>query len=333
MRSILAGMVGLLVPLAALAQEPQAKARTNVQQTGEIWMGQKVVLVVELLAPGYFVGTASFSLPKIQEVLIFPPVGSPVVSSEEIDGTSYTVQRHELMLFPQVEGTVTVPACEVRIEFKRNPLDKVPVKQSVMTQVATFKAMRPPGTRPGQIVITSRDLEVEESWKPEPGTTAKVGDAFVRTLKWTAGDVTGMAFPPFKPAPIHGLGLYAGDPIVADSSPRGSFHGERTDSVTYVCKTGGHFEIPPLAVTWWDPGAKQLKKIAFKAHAFDVPMPPTPPVPPGSRLEGLWREHGRQVIGGVVGVLFLVIGLRVFGAKAKRFARRMMPRHLPSLNP
>ena len=192
---------------------------------------------------------------------------------------------------------------------------------------------RPPGTRPGQLVITSRDLKVEESWKPEPANNAKVGDAFVRTLQWTAGDVTGMAFPPLKPAPIRGLGTYAAEPVVADTEDRGSLHGARTDQVTYVCKTGGHFEIPPLAVTWWDPEAKELRKVAFKAHTFDVPMPPAPPVPPGARVERAWREHGSEVIVGSVGVLFLSLALRVFGARLTGFLKRLFPRHLPSLNP
>ena len=333
MKMILSCVIGLLVPLLAAEQDPRAMARTSLKQEGEIWLGQKVVMVVELLAPGYFSGTASYNLPKVPGVLIVPPIGSPMVSTEDVGGVSYTVQRHELMLFSQVEGNVTVPSCDVRLEYKRSPLDHDAVQQSVKTQEVTFKVARPPGTQPGQLVITSRDLKVEESWKPEPATNAKVGDAFVRTLQWTAGDVTGMAFPPFRPTPIHGLGIYSADPVVEDSSPRGTLHGERTDTVTYVCKTGGHFEIPPLSVTWWNPESKELEKVAFKEHAFDVPMPPPPPVTPQAWLKRGWREHGTQVITGAVGVVLLSLALRVFGARVTGFLKRLLPRHLPSLNP
>ena len=333
MKTILSCLIALLLPLVSVAQEPQAMARTSIKQEGEIWLGQKVVLVVDLLAPGYFSGTPSFDLPKIPGTVIIPPVGSPVVSTEDIGGVSYTTQRHEVLLFSQVEGSVTVPACEVRLEFKRSPLDHDPVQQAVKTQEVTFKVARPPGTQPGQLVITSRELQVEESWKPEPGPHAKMGDAFVRTLKWTAGDVTGMAFPPFKPAPIHGLGIYTADPVVEDSSPRGSLHGERIDTVTYVCKSGGHFEIPPLSVTWWDPEAKQLKKIAFKAHAFEVPIPPPPPETPRAWLKRTWRDHHALITGGAVGALLLPLALRIFGARVTGYLKRLLPRHLPSLNP
>jgi hypothetical protein len=290
------------------------------------------VIVVVLLVPGFFSGVASYDLPKIPGTVIIPPVGSPVVSTEDIGGVSYTAQRHELLLFSQVEGTVTVPVCEVRLAFKRSPLDAAPVQQEVKTQEVAFEVMRPPGTQAGQIVITSRDLQVEESWKPEPGANAKMGDAFVRRLKWTAGDVTGMDFPPFKPAPIHGLGIYTADPVVVDSSLRGSLQGERSDSVTYVCKSGGQFEIPPLSVTWWDPAAEQLKKIAFKAHAFEVPVPPPLSVTPQAWLKRTWREHGPGIIAGAVGVLLLLLALRLFGARVTGFLKRLLPRHLPSLN-
>jgi hypothetical protein len=322
-----------LLPLVAAAQEPKALARTSIRQQDEIWLGRKVVMVVDLLVPGYFSGVASYDLPKIPGTVIIPPVGSPIVSTEDIGGVSYTVQCHELMIFSQVEGTVTVPACEVRLAFKRSPLDQNPVQQAVKTQEVSFKVSRPPGIQPGQLVITSRDLKVEESWNPELGANAKMGDAFVRTLKWTAGDVTGMAFPPFKPAPIHGLGIYTAEPIVVDTEDRGTLRGQRSDSITYVCKTGGHFEIPPLSVTWWDPEAKQLKKITFKAHRFEVPMPPPPPVTPKVWLTRAWREHGSQVIAGVVGAVLLSLALCIFRARVTGFLKRLLPRRLPSLNP
>ncbi|RYD64966.1 MAG: hypothetical protein EOP83_08455, partial [Verrucomicrobiaceae bacterium] len=246
---------------------------------------------------------------------------------------SYTIQRHELMLYSQVEGTATVPACEVRVQFKRSPLDHDAVEEAVKTQAVSFKAMRPPGTQPGQTIITSADLKVEETWKPEPGANAKVGDAFVRTLKWSASDLTGMAFPPFRPAPIRGLGIYPGEPVVEDTEDRGTLSGGRTDTATYVCKTGGHFEIPPLSVTWWNPEAKELKKIAFKAHAFDVPMPPPPPVTPQAWLKREWREHGALVIGLAVASLLSGVTVHLFKDVIVRFLKRLRPRHLPPLNP
>ena len=61
--------------------------------------------------------------------------------------------------------------------------------------------------------------------------------------------------------------------------------------------------------------------------------PPPPPVKPRAWLRQAWREHGTQVIAGVVGVLLLLLALRVFRARVTGFLKRLLPRHLPSLNP
>ncbi|MCC6491567.1 MAG: hypothetical protein IT424_00935, partial [Pirellulales bacterium] len=59
-------------------------------------IGQKGTLVVELLAPGYFSGAPAFDLPNISGAVLVPPTGSPVISSQDVDGASYTAQRHEV---------------------------------------------------------------------------------------------------------------------------------------------------------------------------------------------------------------------------------------------
>src|SRR5262245_28106181 len=48
--------------LGSLAAQ-EAKVRTSLATTGDLWVGQKVVVVVEVLAPGYFASAVSFDLP------------------------------------------------------------------------------------------------------------------------------------------------------------------------------------------------------------------------------------------------------------------------------
>ena len=55
----------LLVTLGATggaAQEP--KVRASIETKGELWVGQRVTLLVDLLAPGFFSGAAAFDLPN-----------------------------------------------------------------------------------------------------------------------------------------------------------------------------------------------------------------------------------------------------------------------------
>lgn len=315
------------------AADPAPQVRAKFEDSGEIWVGQRVTLVVELLAPGYFAGSPFFDLPGISGCLIFPPAGSPVVSSEQIDGASYTVQRHELMIFPKREGEISIPAFAVRFEFKRNPLDQQTVPATVKTPPLKLKVARPPGMPAGAELVSSRDLTVTESWKPQPQTNAKTGDAFVRTLSWSASDLPGMAFPPFKPEPIAGLGIYQADPLVEDHEERGELQGRRQDRITYVCKAGGHITIPALTLRWWDPEAKTVKQAHFPARQLDIAAPPPPPVPLQTRIAIFFREHRLAlscVLGGLVAVALL---LRYAREPLRWFIKRLFPRHLSPLNP
>lgn len=315
------------------AADPAPQVRAKLGGSGEAWVGQKVSLVVELLAPGYFAGSPFFEVPGVPGCLIFPPTGSPVVSTEQIGEVTYTVQRHELMIFPQREGEIGIPAFAVRFEFKRNPLDQQTVQATVSTAALQLKVTRPPGMPADVALVSSRDLAVTETWHPEPQRNAKTGDAFVRTLIWSASDLPGMAFPPFKPEPIAGLGIYQADPVVEDHEERGELLGRRQDRMTYVCKAGGHIVIPALTLRWWDPEAKTVKQADFPARQIDVAAPPPPPLPLHVRISRFLRHH-RLALGGTLGAMILA-------ALSLRFARQpllwlwmhLFPRHLSPLNP
>ncbi|MES2438096.1 MAG: BatD family protein [Verrucomicrobiota bacterium] len=336
MKSFLSFFI-VLIPFsisgAAWGDEPPSKVRISMDRSGEIWVGQRVPLVVELLASGYFSGSPVFDLPRVPGLLILPPAGSPSVGSEDIGGTTYTVQRHELMVFSSGAGTISIPPFKVRFGFKHQPLDHDSVEAEVSTESITFTARQPPGSDAEETLITSGDLAVTESWKPEPGKQVKAGDAFVRTIVWTASDVPGMAFPPFDPGHIEGLGIYPRDPAVYDTSDRGTLRGQRGDTVTYVCKTGGHFVIPAQHIRWWDPVEKQMKQTDFPERTFDVTAPPVPPVKLSVRITRMLRDHWLVISGSLVIFSLAAVGVFLAWESIVRFFKLLLPRHLAPLNP
>jgi len=214
-----------LMPCVALAQD--AKVRASLADKGDCWVGERVTLVVELLAPGYFAGAPSFDLPDPPGVLLVPPVGSPTLGSEEIDGTTYTVQRHELSVFARRAGAQTIPPLTVRFRFERQPLDKETVPASVRTEPLSLTAKAPHGAEGLGGIISARGLTAVESWTPAEPKKAKAGDAFTRTVTYAAPDVPAMAFPPFPIARVDGLGAYPKPPEVLDHSERD--HREQPD--------------------------------------------------------------------------------------------------------
>lgn len=273
--SYLAVLVMMLLS-CCMAGAQEVKVRAALEDKGEVWAGQRVVLAVDLLAPGYFAGTAAFDLPEVPGLVLAPPEGSPVVSSETgADGTAYTVQRHEVSIFARRGGELVIPAFSVRFGYKRQALDKEEVAATVKTEPVTLSVKVPPGAEKLGGIISARGLVVTEQWKPEPGKTpVKAGDAFTRTIDFTAPDVPAMAFPPFPAGKIDGVGIYQKDPVVLDRENRGSLTGERRDTITYVCQRPGEFTIPATRVTWFDLDGETLRTIDFPERKLIVAANP-----------------------------------------------------------
>lgn len=268
-RTIAAFWIGLVALLTASAQEPRVRARLQVPDP--LWTGQKVTLVVELLAPGYFSSAASFDLPNPPGLLLLAPADHPLVSGETIGGTYYTIQRHELAVYPATAGEHAIPPFRVRFSYKQAPLDHDSVTAAVMTPSLSLDVTAPPGAEGLGQVISARNLRVVEEWKPATGKTpVQVGDAFTRIITFSAPDVPAMMFPPFPAAKIDGLGVYPQSPTVIDRTDRGTRQAERRDTVAYVCQRPGRFTVPAVRLTWFDLDAQKLQTIDLPAHTWEV---------------------------------------------------------------
>jgi hypothetical protein len=324
----------LLVTNLASAQEPVAKARAHLELKGEPLVGQRITMVVELLVPGFFSGTPAYNLPNVPGVLLIPPTGSPVISSTQEDGISYTVQRHEFFVFARRAGQHDIPPIAIRVQFKRNPLDPEPVAQRVQTPALTFTTKQLPGAENLSGIISARELKIEETWKPEPGR-AKAGDAFTRTITFTAPDVPAMAFPEFPTEKIDSLGIYPKAPEVLDKSDRGTLLGERRDTITYVCQRPGQFVIPAVQMTWFDLDAQQLQTINFPARTIEVA--PNPLLPMAAAVETTHPRLALKWLGAGAASLILLSAVVVWRKQLHRLLLRGLapwrPIHLQPLNP
>jgi hypothetical protein len=319
-----------------------AKVRTSLETKGDIWVGQKVTFVVELLAPGYFASTPTFDLPDPQGVLLLPPAEHPVVGSETIGDTLYTVQRHELSAFPMRAGSQSVPVLTVEFAFKRAPLDTQTISASVKTIAVPFTVKLPPGAEKLGQVISARDLMIEETWQPEPGNAdVKAGTAFTRTITFTAPDVPGMLFPPFATGETDGIGIYKKQKVL-DQTDRGTLQGERRDTITYVCQRPGQFVIPAARFTWFDLKTQKLRTNDFPARTLNVIANPamasdtaTGTAPAESSI---WQRRAIWWASGVAAILVIALGLVVVRSARFRAAlascfQPFRPTHLQPLNP
>jgi hypothetical protein len=318
-----------------LAQDT-AKVRTHLEVKGDVWVGQGTTLVVDLLSPGFFAGSPTFYLPRVPGVLILQPDERPVLSSEKIDGASYTIQRHELRIFAERPGLVTVPSFEVRFSTRQGAA--APLEHRLRTDAISLEVKLPPSAEGLATLISARDLKATEIWQPESGS-AKAGDAFTRTITFSAPDIPAMAFPPFNTTEVAGLSVYPKAPRLLDHSARGIMRGERQDIITYVCQRPGRFVVPAARFTWWDLDHHQLRKVDFPARTFEVEANPALPGLPVSSLSNENPNRRAWMVSlGVVAVFIVVLaGFALWIRRCRpewwRSIRFWSPVHLAPLNP
>ena len=307
------GVAVSLLLLSALAMIPttargtdQAKARAALDTDLPVWVGQQVAFHVDLLSPTFFSGTPAFDVPNVPGAVLMKVDERPTLSTEQIDGVTYSIQRHAFVLFPQRAGTLAVPAFQVR--FAVAPAyGKPPVAQQLRLDPLNVEVKMPPGAEGLSMLVSTTDLMVDDQWLPALSSDRtvhlKVGDALTRTLKRRVADVPGMVLPPISFGSYDGLGVYPKPPVVEDATQRGDFTGQRVDTVTYMCETVGTYHLPALSIPWFDVDDEQLKRVELPAVtlavvenpslAVDSPMSQAPQPQPAANL---WWWIGGLVI-------------------------------------
>ncbi len=330
----LAAATVLLAGIAAWGQEPKAEVRASIQSTATPWVGQKVVINIQLLAPGYFASAPRFDFPEIPGVILVPPEGRPVLSTEIIDGKSYTVQSYDIALFAKRVGLHDIAPFKIRFNIKRSPLDSQEVPQEVDTPAVSFTAKLSPGADTLTSLISASDLKVEETWKPTV-ETGKVGDAFTRTIAFTASDVPGMAFPPFPGGKIEGLGIYPKSPDVSDKSESGKMTGRPCDTLVYVSERPGQFTIPATRLTWWNLDTEHLEIIDLPPRKLVIST--NAAFPTSASKPPLWGNISRIsntviIIGAAITLALLTCAASLWRIRESLRAA-LRPTHLKPLNP
>ena len=237
------------------------------------WVGQRVPFSIELHAKGSFDGTASFDLPQIPGTIIIK-TGSPVVSSEEIDGQSWFIQSHEFALFSQSAGALEIPQFSIRFSSRDGFTGPASETQTAFPGMKV-EIIRPPGSEKIGFLVTSESLKISEQWNPEP-KPVQAGAVFKRTILQRASELSGMALSPPSTSAPDAIRVYTEDPKIQDKYERGAFLGERSDTITYQFSRAGSFFLPELTYVWWNPKSEKLEAMTLPGVRFEVSAAPVP---------------------------------------------------------
>jgi hypothetical protein len=261
-------LVALLSPTDSLGMD---RIRAELGKD-TAWTGEPVALIITLYSPGPFSGTASFDFPELPATA-FVQAGNPLVGSESIDGGTYLTQRHEFAIYTQRAGDVVIPAFRVRFAGKQT-FTSVAEPVEGYTPELRFRSLRPPGTEHLGIVVAASKMDVSQAWQPGAIGSVKAGDVITRTIARRAVGTTAMMLPPIAIETPPGVRHYDAEPIVQDVTERGASLAVRSETIKYQFERPGTFQLPDLAVTWWDPVARSLKQVTLPGKEVDVVADP-----------------------------------------------------------
>ncbi|MEM6568355.1 MAG: hypothetical protein AAF957_08085 [Planctomycetota bacterium] len=329
-------MSSLLLVLAALGpyQEP-ALVRSLVATEAPVWVGQRVRFDVRLLVPNQFSGTPTFDVPEVENAIFVRVGGSnsrPTFGSEREGGTSYTSATYSFAAFFQRDGAFTIPPFEVRFASLEG-FGVDPEWHALDTQEHRVEVRSPPGTERLAVVISATRLDVDDRWD-RATDGARVGDAFRRTVRMSAPDVSGLLLPPLPLDRVTGLAARLADPAVETETARGAFRGTREQEVTYLCEEPGTAVVPPMVVRWWNLDTGTLEAVELAGATFEIAEAPTPPpqddVTEAAPTRGP-RRWSPAVLGGAFVALVGALGVALWRRIRTPLTRWLQTRRLRRL--
>lgn len=331
MKTPVLAVVLTLLPIAALAAEPFAKA--SIDKDGPFVAGQQIPVVVDVFAPNFFTDAPQFPLFELPNALVTQPQERSQNIVQTIDGVEYSGIRKTYAVVPEQSGAFTIPALKIELTYSDNG---TPTKAEATSDPLTFDVAGS-SAQTSNIAFAAKNLTMTQSFDREP-KSLKAGEAIVRTVTVFAEDTQAMLIPPPDLGQPAGLQSYPKPPALADGvEVDGASGSQRIETVTYVATSDGTFSIPAATLTWFDVDAHAERTASLPATPLTVakaeqkPSDLAPPEKP-KQEEPVSRTYSRKAVVTVVaGVTLLALagGLlwRARHAIGARLRRRSQSPH------
>ena len=262
-------LFGAGTPGVATGQEPVARAR--LADPEPVMVSSAARLAVEVLVPTFFNGPIQFPDEiELEGAIVILTPGASVNLNERIDGASWAGVRRTYRVYPLRPGTVTVDALPITISYMLDS-GQSSGPTVVHTPPLELRAYVPDEARQLTQFFASEAFSLTATTTPEVATV-RVGETLTRSYTMEARNTPGLFLPTLRFATIESASTYAAQPQLTEGGgQRGSARtATRREGVTYTFEQEGEFEIPGIAVNWWDVGAGRLREEQIQPLAVTV---------------------------------------------------------------
>ncbi|UWU16855.1 BatD family protein (plasmid) [Rhizobium sullae] len=297
------------VATPALTADPLARATLQSKRT--LYVGQQVLVDVDMLVPNYFLQPPQFPAIDLPGAIVTLQDGRALNLNETIEGTSYSGIRRTYVITTQRDGEFTLPPAEITFGYAAVPGQTTQGKASLPPLRFTVKAA--PGGATGGSGVVAAKLTITQDLDRDP-KTLKAGDTLLRTITVRAEGLRAMMIPvPEFPVP-QGIRTYRQDPVLSEETDRTGqpVAGVRKDVVQYLFQDTGQYELPAIELSWFDPATAATESASAPSLTVSVAATPAPVsslAPPGPEPDA---SPFNWLLAGVTAAVALVTGVAIW---------------------
>lgn len=213
------------------------------------------------------VSRANITEPKLDQAIIHS-LGDQLIYETVLNGIRYQVHEWNYAIFPQQQGTLTIPAPVLSASVSdRSSMYGRPI--SITTENLSIEVAPIPSNYPAKPWVATPSLKATQQWDPAE-TNIKVGDSITRTIRFDITDNEIALVAGLEHQDITDIKTYPDKPQSENSQTNAGIQGQRIEKIAYVVTKPGAITIPAFEISWWNTQTEQLETTKLPARTFEV---------------------------------------------------------------
>ncbi len=241
---------------------------------------QQVILYVDVGTSRWFTGGTRIGAVEVPDLIAKQRNQLATNYTERHSGKTWSRQRWEITLYPQVAKNFVIPPIAVNVQVSAP--DGTNVTTTLYTQPIRFKTILPSGEikqdRPwfsaSQVAVTQQWLRSNQAVDNHSSEERhlRVGDAITRTITIVADNSLSILLPDVMTQLEHSeqFQAYPQPNTFTDTQTRGEYRSSRKEQVVYILQQGGEVNFPNLELQWWNTDKQQLERIEIEGAQYHV---------------------------------------------------------------
>lgn len=242
--------------VADLERDGQLRISSSVLPSDNIIAGQKIEMAIDIATNRWFAGGTRLRLPEVAGLVILQTNDFASNSTEQRSGQTWVIQRWTLDVYPQRNGTFSIPPVSATIAVN-DERDGV-VRGKLTSPAVHFEAALPKGLDSTHQWVASPSFSVTQRFDKDLERVLP-GDAVSREVIFEATEVMAMMLPGLQSEKRSGLVPYPKAPELTNNSNRGTTTAKRVEKITYIAESEGRYVLPAQTYYWWDTQSGTLK--------------------------------------------------------------------------